>query len=292
MRKLIIKRHKSFVACLMKSKVYIEDPVANEIAINDVPCRKLGDLKNGEEKTFLIGDEEARVFVIVDKLSKNYCNEYYQLEAGIEDVTLTGKHKYNPANGNAFRFDNNNNPDVVANRKKGTKKGLIILILAIIAGAVAGCMGGSNLFASIPEDSVEKVFSGEGMSIVLTDSFYESDMESGYTVVYDSANVAVFALKEDFSLIEGGENYTLEQYGEAVLISNSMTDTEYQHTDGLTYFTYDATNPETNVDYTYNAFVFKADDAFWLVQFATLKEEADTYHPQIIEWAKTISFYK
>ena len=122
MRKLIIKRHKSFVACLMKTKVYIEDPVANEIAINDVPCRKLGDLKNGEEKAFLIGDEEARVFVIGDKLSKNYCNDFYQLEAGNEDIVLTGKHKYNPVNGNAFRFDNNNNPEVIANRKKGTKK--------------------------------------------------------------------------------------------------------------------------------------------------------------------------
>ena len=50
MRTLTIKRAKSFVACLAKMKVYVEDPTSREIVINNVPCRKLGDLKNGEEK--------------------------------------------------------------------------------------------------------------------------------------------------------------------------------------------------------------------------------------------------
>ena len=44
-------------------KVYIEDNTSEEIRINDIPCRQLGTLKNGEEKTFQIGDEAAKVFV-------------------------------------------------------------------------------------------------------------------------------------------------------------------------------------------------------------------------------------
>ena len=49
MRKLTIKRAKSFVASLTKVKVYIEDQLSNELTINNVPCRKLGNIKNGEE---------------------------------------------------------------------------------------------------------------------------------------------------------------------------------------------------------------------------------------------------
>lgn len=122
MRNLIIKRTKSSVGCLMKMKVYIEDP-AGELTINDTPCRKLGDLKNGEERTFPIGSEAVKVFVISDKLSKDYCNEYYQLPEGQEDISLSGKNKFNPASGNAFRFDNNESEGIATNRKKGTKKG-------------------------------------------------------------------------------------------------------------------------------------------------------------------------
>ena len=71
MRNLTIKREKSFVGSLAKMKVYIEDPTSNEISINDIPCRKIGDLKNGEEKTFQIDEQEVKIYVIGDKLSKN-----------------------------------------------------------------------------------------------------------------------------------------------------------------------------------------------------------------------------
>ena len=49
MRNLTIHREKTFVGSLVKLKVYIEDTLVNELEINGIPCRKLGDLKNGEE---------------------------------------------------------------------------------------------------------------------------------------------------------------------------------------------------------------------------------------------------
>ena len=51
MRNLTIKREKSFVGSLVKMKIYIEDLTSNEININNTPCRKIGELKNGEERT-------------------------------------------------------------------------------------------------------------------------------------------------------------------------------------------------------------------------------------------------
>lgn len=287
MRNLTIKREKSFVGSLAKMKVYIEDPTSNEMRINDVPCRKIGDLKNGETKTFQIDEQTLKVYVIADKLSKNYCNEFYQLPAGQEDVFLSEKNKFNPANGNAFRFDNNESEENIANCKRGTRKGLLILIIAAIIGAVVGYSITSGLFSDKTPDA--KDFSSNGMSISLTDEFIKTDVEN-YTVAYDSKNVAVFALKEAFALADGFQNYTLEQYGNLVLKNNNLSASELQNLDGLTEFEYEFTNPNTKDTYTYFSFVYKADDAFWLVQFATLTENVDEYRAQILEWAKTVSF--
>ena len=146
MRNLTIKRTKTFVACLAKMKVYIEDHSSSEITINDVPCRKLGELKNGEEKTFEIGDEAARVFVIADSLSKNYCNDFYELPDGHEDIVLSGKNCFNLASGNAFRFDNNDSQAALANRKRGTGQGVVVMIVAIVVGAILGFVISMSLF--------------------------------------------------------------------------------------------------------------------------------------------------
>lgn len=287
MRNLTIKREKSFVGSLAKMKVYIEDPTSNEICINDISCRKIGDLKNGEEKTFQIDEQEVKIYVIADKLSKNYCNEFYQLSAGQEDVFLSGKNKFNPANGNAFRFDNNESEENIANRKRGTRKGLLILIVAAIVGAVVGYSITSNLFSNKTPDP--KDFSSNGMTITLTDEFVKTDVEN-YTVAYDSKNVAVFALKEAFTLAEGFQDYTLEQYGNLVLQNNNLSSSKLQNLEGLTEFEYEFTNPDTKDTYKYFSFVYKSNDAFWLVQFATLTENVDECSSKIIEWAKTISF--
>ena len=146
MRKLTIKRRKKYVACLASMKVYIEDHSSSEITINDIPCRKLGNIKNGEEKTFEIGEQAAKIFAIADSLSKDYCNDFYELPEGQEDVSLSGENYFNPASGNAFRFDNNENQAALANRKRGTRRGLIVMIVAFIVGAVIGYLVVSNLF--------------------------------------------------------------------------------------------------------------------------------------------------
>lgn len=287
MRNLTIKRIKSFVACLVKLKIYIEDPVSSDIAINNIPCRKLGELKNGEEKTFEIGEQAAKVFVIADKLSKNYCNEYYQLYEGELDIVLTGRNKFNPAGGNAFRFDNNDSAEVKANRKKGTTIGLIVLIAAIVVGAVVGDLIGKGVTIKTVEP---KTFSSDKMSITLTEEFEKNDME-GFTVAYGSKDVAVFAIKESFSLQEDAESLTLKEYANLVIEKNNR-DATVKEKDGLTCFEFDYLNPETKETYRYFAYVYKSEDAFWLVQFAVLKENSDTYEEKIGEWAKSVEFSK
>ena len=287
MRNLTIKREKSFVGCLMKLKVYIEDPEANELTINQVPCRKLGDLKNGEEKTFRIGEQEARVFVIADKLSKDYCNEFYTLEAGCEDVALTGKNSFNPAGGNPFRFANNESTQVTQNRKRGTRIGLLVLIVAGVLGAVAGAFIGKGIVGSPKVE--EKTFSYDTMQITLTNEFKEASVD-GYTVAFDSEKIAILMLKEPFALAPGFGDQTLEEYGDLVLKNNGLSGNELKAGEGFVSFQYDFTNPNNKTTFRYYTYLYKAGDAFWLVQFATAVENAQKYEQQISQWAKTIEF--
>lgn len=287
MRNLTIKRTKSFVACLAKMKIYIEDPTASEITINNVPCRKIGDLKNGEEKTFQIDEQAAKVFVIADKLSKEYCNEYYQLSEGQEDIYLSGKNQFNPAAGNAFRFDQNESEGIAANRKKGTQKGLLVLVIAVAVGAVIGFSLTFGLLSSKKPEA--KTFSSNGMTITLTEEFHKTNIAQ-YSVAYESNDVAVFALREAFTLADGFEDYTLVQYAELVTKANNLSSAEIKTVDGLTYFVYQFTNPDTSDVYQYFSYVYKADDAFWLIQFATPEKSAAKNTKQIMEWAKSVEF--
>lgn len=287
MRNLTIKRTKSFVGCLAKMKIYIEDPTSCEITINNTPCRKIGDLKNGEEKTFQIGEQAAKIFVIADKLSKSYCNEYYQLSDGQEDIFLSGKNKFNPANGNAFRFDNNKSEEILANRKRGTLKGLLILVIAVLVGTIVGYSISVGLLSDQTPEM--KIFSSNGMTVTLTNEFKEVDIEN-YTATYDSKNVAVFALKEAFALADGFENCSLEEYADLVIKNNNVGPAEIKTVEGLTYFEYEFVNPETNDTYRYFSYVYKTNDAFWLVQFATPDKNVEKFTQQITEWAKSVKF--
>lgn len=285
MRNLTIQRFKSFAGCAAKVKVYIEDPWAGDMTIKGCNCRKLGTLKNGETKTFKIGENAAKVFVIAGNLSKGYCNDFYPLPEGGEDITLTGQNCFNPANGNAFRFHNVNDEDVLRNRKKGFRIGLVVLILAILFGFAVGTVVGDMIVTSMYISNAEpQTFHVSGMQITLTDEF-EKQNAQGYTAAYSSDTVAVVVLKESFAQVSG--QLTLEEYGKQVIRVNGMN-TSLKTEDGIMYFEFDADTGDGT--YHYVAAIFKGPDAFWLVQFATRQKNASKLRDDIFDWAKTVTF--
>ncbi len=287
MRNLTIKREKTFVACLAKVNVYIEDENNYDLIINNSPCRKLGTLKNGEEKTFEISEASARVYVIADKLSKGFCNEFAEIPYGEEDVILTGKNRFNPATGNAFRFDGEVSEEVLANRKNTFRRGIVVLTIALVIGLIIGAIVGSAIGTALLANnsySEPKDFSVSDMTVTLTDDFQTASYK-GYDLVCQSKKVVVFALCEKFSLYPVMKNWTVDDYTNIVKNNAGAKNTLYA--DGLTYFEYDAVN---GTDYHYYAFVYKTDDAFWFIQFATAKADAEAYKAQIMEWAKSVKF--
>ena len=135
MRKLFITRKSSFVGCLQKLKVYISDSVNSELDICDIPCRKIGEIKNDETVTFEIDNDVNRVFVIADKATRNACCDSVHIMAGYTNIELSGKCKFNPARLNSFVFDVE--PDEMAKRyrnKANVRGGLVIAGAVMIAG--------------------------------------------------------------------------------------------------------------------------------------------------------------
>lgn len=287
MRNLTIKRAKRFVACLGTMKVYIEDPDANDMTINGCTCRFLGTLKNGAEATFSVSEAEARVFVIADKLSKDYCNDYYTLPAGTEDVVLTGRNRFDPVSGNAFRFDGVQDEAVLSNRMKARNKGAVVLIAAVIVGLLLGGIGGYYLVSGIlssPGNPQE--FTADGLQITLTNKFSETSVPN-YTAAFESKNVIVLALKESRTLFEIYGVDSLTDYSKVVQQANGH-DEPIQKDDGFLYYEYQYTDPSSGENYHYYTMMYKGAFNFWIVQFATPEEKAEDYRQTIMEWARSV----
>lgn len=283
MRYLTIQRNKSFVGCLMKLKVYVEDPNASEIKIQGVPCRKIGVIKNGEQQSFMIGDEKLRIYVIGDKLSKNYCFDFYEVPEGTDNVFISGSCKYNPLNGNAFRFDGIPTEEMKYRRKKANRKGILINLTAWVIGIAIGLgLVILPLFAT-PE---EKVFTKGNVSITLNEDFKE-EFDNSFDACYSSGEIAVFVKSAKFDGDKEFAAMTVDEYCAAVIEANGKN-TEPKHKDGLTYYEYDGVSDQ-NYKFRYLAFVFKADDGFYLVQFGLQDEMYSLYEEDIFAYAKSVS---
>lgn len=176
-----------------------------------------------------------------------------------------------------------------AGEKKGRKWLWIAMFILIIITVLSPILTALSEKNDLPQgDGSPKEFSDKGITITLTNDFAATDAK-GYTLCYDSEKVAVLILKEEFTLQPGAEDYTLEEYGNQVIESNKLG-TTLDVLDGITCFRYDhaASKKET---YSYLVTLFKTEDAFWMVQFITLAENAETYQSTFLDWAGSVSFY-
>jgi len=282
MRNLTITRNKSFVACLAKMKVYIEDPIAGDTTIGGARCRLLGTLKNGETQSFSIDENETKVFVIADALSKGYCNEFCTVPAGSNDVFLTGQNRYNPTIGNAFQFDGQTDEAVLHNRRKNTKRGIIIMVAAVIVGFLIGI---AIELLDRPSPKTFQVI--DGFEITLTDEF-EIDTEEDDLVKFLSHDsiVHVFRYGFDEHPLPGFSALSASEYGEFMIEMFELTDAGMKSHGDHWYFDFEET---IEGDEYYNLHVvFKGEDAFWSVEFTCFAEQQGKWIDEFWKWADSV----
>lgn len=293
MRRLWITRRKATAACAMKMKVYIEDPENGDMEIDGTLCRKLGELKNDQQKHFNIGTEAARVYVVADKLSRNLYNEFVDIPEGEDDIFLSGRNYLSPGSGNPFRFDGVEDEAVLENRKSVKKRGRVITIAAILVGIAAGVVLGigaaSAMLKDVPQTSVSQTFACQDLQITLTEDFVPVQA-SGYTACYSAGDTGVFLMREPFDAKEGFGELDLNAYG-AMILANNHLDEEVtlQTENGVTVFARVIPDARSGVDYYYHCGLYKGADAFWMVQITTLADGASEKVPQFRQWLQSVS---
>ena len=167
-----------------------------------------------------------------------------------------------------------------------------IVCALLLVAMLAGCGSTGSTGSSNPFDAKAKTFDAEGMQITLTTDFSQESLE-GYTVGYAADTAIVLALHETKAEFAeaGAEDVTFEQYVEFVRQANSDKElVDGEPIDGNPTLLYDFLNEEQNVTYRYLTVLYEADDGFWMVQFASQKDNFDTYEPSFIEAAKSVSF--
>lgn len=163
-------------------------------------------------------------------------------------------------------------------------KKILALFIAAVCILVSAC---GCAFAD--EKVADKTFSKAGMSITLTDEFVEKDRVS-YAACYDSQNVAIFVIKEEFSIVEDLKDYAVEEYANLVIQNNGLENCEVVNDDGLIYFIHDYVSNGKN--YKYFDVVLKSNDAFWMFQFSCENDNFDALRPNFVKWVKSVSFDK
>lgn len=299
MRNITIERQKSFVASLAGFRVYAEDPDSTEMIIRGVPCRKVGELANGGETTFELGDEETRLFVINGQMSKNYCVEMLRLPAGNADVLLSGKCRFNPFSGNAFRFDDNDTEEVKAMRKSGSKTGALVTVVSIIVGILLAVVFGVAKFRLSSEiDSCtsssaknDRNFTAQEMDISLSRSF-SKESQIGFAARFDSRDAVVYVERLGLDEVEDEfKYYTADEFAQLVVDVGSFGyGLTLMHEGDLPYIEY--TDKDSGSGEKTKAFVsfYKSENAYWDVQFITLEKDYSKMRSSFVRWAKSVSF--
>lgn len=132
-----------------------------------------------------------------------------------------------------------------------------------------------------------KTFSKAGASITLTESFVEKELVS-QTAYFESANMIVTMLKEEFSMMPGLGSITEEEYARLAIQINGMDVPYATSEDGYAYFEFQKTI--SGNDYSYYATCFKANDAFWLIQFGCFTKNYEKMKPEMQKYAKSVVF--
>ena len=109
---------------------------------------------------------------------------------------------------------------------------------------------------------------------------------------FSSEDIFIVTLKESFKDLNGkfGGASTLEEYAQLLIDSNEITAT-VESKDGLVYYTYEIYDIDTQeLSHQFFAFVYKMEDAFFLVQFAVKADALKKQTENVFAYAKSISF--
>lgn len=107
MRKIIINRKKSIVACANKVSIYTIDKIEKNMIITKEKCVFLGEIKNGDFLETEITENDITIVAAYNNLGVFMVTDYIVVSKGSNEIILNGKTRLNPSKGNPFVFYRN-----------------------------------------------------------------------------------------------------------------------------------------------------------------------------------------
>jgi hypothetical protein len=157
------------------------------------------------------------------------------------------------------------------------KRIVLLFVCAGMMGILCGCY------------SNPKNFSKAGMTIMLTTEFEEGSAEA-FDVYLKSEDVIFAATEETTDELEraGYEINSLADYADEILNLKGASKNDLQVRNDYRYFV--TTDTVSGASYTYVRCIFKADDAYWVCEFACKTKNYNRFSDKILDWADTIKF--
>ena len=287
MRNLTIKSEKTFIGWFGEPVIYVCDEVSGNVKINEDLCRRLGQVKNGGESTFVIGEEETKIYAVSDKYFKKASNDFVVIPAGTEDVVLEGRNVFHAFIASLFRFNGVTDSASLENRKKVRKKAYAHLLRSCISGCIIGVVLLDLMFTTPLEGKPVTVVES-GVKMTISDGFEKSKTETAeFRYSWFFANV--FGSKYSFDDEEALKDLTVEEFAEKrkkKINENAQIKSE----NGLVFLENYTYSEHTKSDDKWIHVFYKTSDLFWMISFVTAEFYVDKYEPLFFEWAKSVEF--
>lgn len=162
------------------------------------------------------------------------------------------------------------------------KRFVYIALMLVITLTLSGCFPYRLITPSNQSMGAPLVFEKDGIRLTLTDNFIEKESELGYYGYYVSNYCGVVVTKEAFTLEEGMEELSVEDYIRRVIANNGHTEITPQAKDGLCFYVRDSESTRGYI------FAFKGSDAFWLVQYMCVPGDVSRLEGQFFQWASCV----
>lgn len=173
--------------------------------------------------------------------------------------------------------------DAKAEGKFAVKKGLVVMLIALLIGALMG-FGGTSIVLGA-RNNKEKNFTASEFQITLTEAFSEKLM-ANVTMAYSSRNMSVTFRKGAFT--SSNKDFSAEQYARSVMLASGIV-SEVKADGDLTYFAANGTSAGGR-NMTSFIYVFKTEKCFWVVEFGVRHNQAGRYEKTTRKYAESIVF--
>ena len=291
MRRITIKRQASIKGFFRSICLYVEDAEGTE-ELCSVRCRKLFNIKNGEERSFEIGEDEVRIFAVTGGANGESTVTEYPIAAGNYALFIGAKClKIGKTVKLKFMFCLTVSNRFSLDRARAKRKKIIIASVIALCLAIAVFLGFQLKSWLIPTSMRPKDFEIEEMTITLTKGFVVDEREeNNCTKAFISRDCWVCVIREGYDENPSLEDVSVYEYCEMIKRANGNTVSTIETKDELTYFVFESHVPQAKRTYTYYLFAYKSDNAMWFIQFATTKQDVEEWKDYFFEWAESVSF--